>query len=139
MHPVARTLSLLTAAVALSSCSPKFEDVSNIEPYRSNLGQVCTSSLPLRAHGVTNTVEREKSTDTVLVSELRLSGPEITFAAPLQAQTSIRLDAAQRCTNCILEAQARFLVTVSPSVAQASGVPVYVRAEAVASGVLQCK
>jgi hypothetical protein len=51
----------------------------------------------------------------------------------------IRLVAAQACSNCVLGAQARFLVTASPPVAQARGVPVYVRAEAVASGVLECK
>ncbi len=139
MHSAERILCFLATTIAVSGCTPTFVDSSSSEPYKSRLGQVCTSSLPLRAHGVANTVEREKKTDAVLVTQLRLSGPEFTFAEALPPQTSLRLVSAQECSNCFLEAQARFLVTVSPPVALATDVPVFVRAEAVASGVLECK
>jgi hypothetical protein len=139
MQSAIRPICLLAAAVAFYGCTPVFEDASNVEPYKSNLGRVCTSNLALQAHGVAKTVEREKKTDYVLVTELNLTGPEFTFAAPLPVQTTIRLDAAQTCNNCYLEGQAHFAVTVSPPVPEATGVPVYVRAKAVSSGVMQCK
>ncbi len=139
MHLHMRIACYLAALLPLTGCKPTFEDSSSKEPYKSRLGNVCTSSVQLHAHGVTAAVEREKKTDFILVTELRLSGPEITFSTSLPLQSTLLLVAAQECSNCLLEAQARFLVTVSPPLAQAGGVPVYVRAEAVRSGVLACR
>ncbi len=139
MHLYMRMAFYLAAALPLVGCTPAFVDSSGKEPYKSRLGNVCSSSVPLHAHGVTATVEREKKTDSILVTELRLSGPEITFSTALPSHSTLLLVAAQECSNCLIEAQARFLVTVSPPLARAGGVPVYVRAEAVRSGVLACK
>jgi hypothetical protein len=139
MHLLMRTAFYLAAAFPLVGCTPTFVDSSGKEPYKSKLGNVCTSSVPLHAHGVTATVEREKKTDSILVTELSLSGPEFTFTTTLPSQSTLHLVAAQECSNCVLEAQARFLVTVSPPLAQGGGVPVYIRADAVRSGVLACK
>ena len=134
-----RVVCYPAALLFLTGCTPKFEDSSGKEPYKSRLGNVCTSSVPLHAHGVTAAVEREKKTDSVLVTELWLSGPEITFSTSLPSQSTLRLVAAQECSNCLLEAKARYVVTVSPPLAQAGDVPVYVRAEAVRSGVMACR
>jgi hypothetical protein len=123
----------------MTSCSPHFVDASKDEPYRSMVGRLCISNLPLQAHGVTSTLEKIKKIDSVLISELRLKGPEFTFMESLPPQTSIRIVEAQKCTNCLFEDQAQYVVTVTPKVAKAEGSPIYVRHQAVATGVFLCQ
>lgn len=137
-HAVLVLFIQLSGALS-SGCTLEFVDVSAEPQHREKLGQVCTSDSPLHALGVTRNDERDKKTDYVLVSELRLRGREFMFTESLPRGTTVQLVSAQACSNCPLEAQVRYLVTVSPQVAQAGDRPIFGRASAVNNGVLQCK
>lgn len=139
MQPRTPLLITIPASVLLHACTVQFSDVTKDSLHREMIGKVCSSNRVLHANGYTHTVERDRKTDGVLVSELRLSGPEITFMKPLPPYTTVTVLAAQACTNCLLESQVRYIVTVAPKIEKADSTPIHIRSTAVSSGVFQCR
>lgn len=133
-------LSLLVAtSAALNGCQAEYRDVSHVAPHKQRLGQICIAATQVRAHGVTTKVEHEKKTDYVLVSELRFTGPEFTFAEPIQAEARFRLVSARQCSNCPFEESVQYGVDIQPTPERLVGLPVYVRDTTLSSNSLHCE
>jgi len=130
--------TILVVLLVLANCQAEYSDVSHLAPHKERIDQVCIAQLPIQAHGVTKKVEREKKTDYVLVSEIRFTGPEFTFAEPLQPETSYRILSVQRCTNCLFEEQIRYRISITPSPSRYRDIPTFLRATALSSNAFHC-
>jgi len=123
--------------VAYSFTEAAYRDISDESPHRQRIGQVCQVKNPMRAHGVTVKVEKDKKTDHVIVWDPGFTGPEVTFIEYIQPGTTLRVLEARKCWNC-LDNFIDYRVEVQPLPRQFAGHPVYVRAESMTQQYLQC-
>ncbi len=138
MAPGITFASLVLLSTSLVGCEAEYRDVSEVPPHKELIGQVCSMTITFTAFGVTRKVERDRKTDYVLVSELRLSGPEFTFAEPIPADAKLRILSARRCSNCPFEEYIQYNAALQPSSPRLTGLPVYVRQSSVSSNALHC-
>ena len=138
-RPHLLTTVLIGVASLVVGCDATYKDVSGEATHRHLIGAVCRVQFPLNAYGVTMTLEREKKTDLVVLSALRLSGPEITFSTFLDTGTQLQVLAVRQCTNCPFETRISYQARVTPEPKQFTGKPVYLDAEPMSSGQVECK
>ena len=134
-----RALAVLAlASSALGGCDATHRDVSAKTPYKGHIGQVCELAVPLRAHGYTFTLERDKKTDAISIWNPGFTGPEVTFIVSLQPGTKLTLLEARECANCPFDLNPEYRVRVSPEPPQFGGKPAYLRAFSLNQGHLRC-
>ncbi len=129
----------LVAFLALCSSDALYRDISTSSPYRELIGQVCTVNVPLRAHGVTAKIEKDKKTDYVVVWEPGFTGPEVTFIESIQPGTVMRVAEARKCWNCPFDDLIDYRIDLTPSPPSFVGHPVFVRAELMSEKYVSCK
>lgn len=83
--------------------------------------------------------EKNKKTDSIFVTSLNLSGPEITFSTRLPVQTKLEVLAVRACKNCPFEKRIEYQVRVQPSPENFGTTPIYINLERVKLDALQCK
>jgi hypothetical protein len=93
---------------------------------------------PLRAHGYTLKLEREKKTDAISIWNPGFTGPEMTFLVYLQPGHRLTLLAARECTNCPFDLSPEYRVQVSPEPLEFSGKPAFMRDSVLTDGTLRC-
>jgi len=123
---------------ALTACLAEHRDTSSQAPYKARVGQICDVLLPLRAHGYTNKLEREKKTDGISIWNPGFTGPEMTFLVHLQPGTKLSLVAARECTNCPFDRNPEYLVQVIPKPREFGETPAYLREISLSNGTLRC-
>jgi hypothetical protein len=123
----------------MAACNSEYEDVSDNVLYKHVVGSVCQVNYPLNAYGVALKLAKEKKTDLVVLSDVRASGPEITFSTFLSAGTLLEVLGVRQCTNCPFDARIEYRVRVTPAPEQFTEKPVYMTVAPMASGQLACK
>jgi hypothetical protein len=133
-----RIVLAFATVASLGGCLATHRDVSSEDPYNARIGQVCEVLTPLRAHGYTHKLERNKKTDGISIWNPGFSGPEVTFLVYLQPGTALTLLSARECTNCPFDRYPQYLVKVSPEPKQFGHTPAYLRDISLLDGTLQC-
>ena len=131
-------MALASSVVALGGCRAIHRDVSAETPYKEHIGQICKIIVPLRAHGYTFTVERNKKTDAISIWNPGFTGPEVTFILLLQPGTQLTLLEARECVNCPFDLYPEYHVRISPEPPQFGGRPAYLRSTSLNEGLLHC-
>lgn len=129
---------LLAPILLLSACKAQYRDVSTESEYRGLIGAVCEVTAPMRAHGITNTIEKSAKTDFIAIWNPNASGPEVTFALVLQPGTKMRIVAARECTNCLGTRLPEYRVEVVPSPSEFADKPAFLRASSLTQDQIQC-
>lgn len=129
---------LIGVAISLGGCSAIYCDVSSVSPYKERIGQVCEVVTPLRAHGYTLKLERDKKTDAISIWNPGFTGPEVTFVLSIQPGTKITLLGARECVNCLFDRYPEYRVQVSPEPQQFGGKPAYLRDTSLTPRYLRC-
>ena len=129
---------LLVATTTLAGCSAEHRDVSANSPYAAHVGQICEVLRPLRAHGYTLKIERDKKTDGISIWNPGFTGPEMTFVVYLQTGHRLTLLAARECSNCPFDRNPEYRVQVTPEPREFAGMPAYLRDTALTDGTLRC-
>ncbi|ABI82019.1 hypothetical protein Pcar_3405 [Syntrophotalea carbinolica DSM 2380] len=132
------TTVFIWVAIPLAGCSAIYRDVSSVSPYKERIGQVCEVVTPIRAHGYTFKLGRNKETDAISIWNPGFSGPEVTFVLSIQPGTKITLLEARECVNCPFDRYPEYLVQVSPEPQQFSGKPAYLRDTSLTPRYLRC-
>jgi len=128
-------VSALTACALLAGCEAVFRDISGEHP--GAVGSECELLVPMRAHGVTNKLERDKKTDLVSIWDPGFTGPEVTFVVVLEPGTRVRVLAVRECVNC-LGARVSYRVAVTPEPPEFDSKPAFVRAESFTTRQFRC-
>ena len=131
-------IAFASAVLALGGCEATHRDTSGDPPYKDRIGQVCEVLMPIRAHGYTFTLERDKKTDAISIWNPGFTGPEVTFVLPLQPGTTLTILEARECTNCPFDRNPEYRVHVSPEPPQFEGKPSYLRATSLTKELLRC-
>jgi len=131
-------MAIVSSAVTFGGCDATYRDTSGDSPYVDRIGQVCNVLQPLRAHGHTFTVERDKKTDAISIWNPGFTGPELTFVLLLQPGTTLTLVEARECTNCLFDRNPEYRVRVRPEPPQFQGRPAYLRSTSLSEGLLRC-
>jgi hypothetical protein len=131
------TFGLLMAVLAIgTSCQARYADVSADPKYADRVGQQCLVLKGLQAHGVALHLGN-KVTDEVDVTTLPgISGPEITFTAPLPKGTTLNVIGARKCWNCPFN-RIDYEVRI-PDIQQLASYSVFARAETLNPDEVQC-
>ena len=130
-------IAVFGAFALLVGCEMRYRDVSGETEHKDRVGSNCELLVPLRAHGVTNEVERDKKTDYISIWDPGFTGPEVTFVVVLEPGTRMRVLTARECTNC-LGALVEYRVDIIPQPVEFAGKPAFLRAESLAQKV-RCK
>ncbi|KAF0215839.1 MAG: hypothetical protein FD174_3980 [Geobacteraceae bacterium] len=130
--------SLIAAVIPIGGCRANYRNVSAESPYKEHIGQVCEVVTPVRAHGYTFNLERNKKTDAISIWNPGFTGPEVTFIECLQPGTKIVLLEARECVNCPFDRYPEYLVRVNPEPSQFGGKPAYLRDTMLSSEYLRC-
>lgn len=131
-------MAFTSSVVALGGCRATHRDASADAPYKDRIGQVCEVLIPLRAHGYTFTLERDKKTDAISIWNPGFSGPEVTFVLSLQPGTAVAILGARECVNCPFDRNPEYRVRVIPEPSQFGGKPAYLRATSLNKELLRC-
>ena len=107
-----RFASLLCLGL-MGGCISTYEDVSKTPEFSDRVGQICTISIPLIAHGISKELGSAKKTDYFsITSRPGFNGPEVTSRETVPAGSTLTIVGAKRCTNC-LRTDVKYLVTTS--------------------------
>jgi len=130
------------ALIAMSSlgggCDAMHKDVSDSASQKRYINSVCTVKYPLNAFGVTKKIEHNKKTDFIALTDLRLSGPEITFSTILSTGTRLQVLSVRQCTNCLFETRIEYQVKVIPEPNDFKSTPVFLAAQPLLSEQVLC-
>ena len=129
---------LMATVIPIGGCRATYRDVSAESPYKERIGQVCEVVSPIRAHGYTFNIERNKKTDAISIWNPGFTGPEVTFIVCLQPGTKIILLEARECANCPFDRYPEWRVQVNPEPSQFGGKPAYLRDTSLTSEYLRC-
>ena len=139
MNPTTRRASLLLATLTLAGCMAEYDDVSGTPQHRDVLGELCRVQSSLNAFGVTRKIEKQKTTDLIVLTTLNLSGPEYTFSAKLPPLTTLEVIAVRKCSNCPFESGVQYQVRVQPAPVSFGSIPIYMSLKRIEPSALQCK
>lgn len=131
-------IALTAFVILLGGCRATYRDVSGEPPYKERIGQVCEVVTPIRAHGYTFKLERDKKTDAISIWNPGFTGPEVTFIVSLQPGTKMILLEARECTNCPFDRYPEYRVQVIPEPNEFGGKPAYLRSTTLTSQYLRC-
>jgi hypothetical protein len=132
LHPSVIAL-LAIVIIPLAGCDAKYRNVSD-----DLVGGSCELLAPLRAHGVSKVLQREKETDYISIWNPGFTGPEVTFVVPLQPGTQMRVLSARECSNCPFDALLEYQVEIFPEPTEFAGKPAFVRAGALSAPGARC-
>lgn len=134
--------NLTAVLIAMSSfgvgCDAIHNDVSESASYKRFINADCSVKYPLNAFGVTKKIKRNKEAEFVALTDLRLSGPEITFSAILETGTKLQVISVRQCTNCLFETRVEYQVKVAPEPREFQAAPVFLDAQPLSSGQIVC-
>ena len=135
MRPRQPVVALITILlISLAGCDAQHRDVSD-----GLVGNVCDLLVPMRSHGVTKELRRDKQTDYVSIWNPGFTGPEVTFVVPLQPGTRMHILSARECSNCVFDSLREYRVEVLPEPAEFAGKPAYLRASSLSPSATQCR
>jgi hypothetical protein len=129
---------IITASALLLGCEASYRDVSSEHNHKLMIGRSCVVTSDLRAHGVTRTIERDKTTDYVSIWNPGFTGPEMTFLVILSPGTRLKILSARECTNCPFDRMLEYEVKVDPEPHEFKGKPAFARAESMVPPHVHC-